>query len=52
MRVDTLQESDILLRKYRIKCEKVFPSLYKETQEMQRIDYPPLHHDALSIQNH
>ena len=30
-----------------IKCEKIFPSLYKETQGMQRLDYPPLHQDAL-----
>ena len=26
------QESDILLQKYMIKCEKIFPSLYKETR--------------------
>ena len=30
-----------------IKCEKIFPSLYKETQGMQRLVYPPLHQDAL-----
>ena len=30
-----------------IKCEKIFPSLYKETQGMQRLDYPLLHQDAL-----
>ena len=35
-----------------IKCEKIFPSLYKETQGMQRLDYPPLHQDALPTQNH
>ena len=35
-----------------IKCEKTFPSLYKETQGMQRLDYPPLHQDALPTQNH
>ena len=31
-----------------IKCEKIFPSLYKETQGMQCLDYPPLHQDALT----
>ena len=35
-----------------IKSEKIFPSLYKETQGMQRLDYPPLHQDALPTQNH
>ena len=30
-----------------IKCEKIFPSLYKETQGMQHLNYPPLHQDAL-----
>ena len=35
-----------------IKCEKIFPSLYKETQGMQRLDYPLLHQDALPTQNH
>ena len=35
-----------------IKCEKIFPSLDKETQGMQRLDYPPLHQDALPTQNH
>ena len=36
-----------------IKCEKIFPSLSKETQGMQRLDYPPLHEDALPTQkNH
>ena len=34
------------------KCEKIFSSLYKETQGMQRLDYPPLHQDTLHIQNH
>ena len=33
-----------------IKCEKIFPSIYKETQGMQRLDYPPLHQDALPTQ--
>ena len=33
-----------------ITCEKIFPSIYKETQGMQRLDYPPLHQDA--TQNH
>ena len=46
------QESDILKRKYMIKCEKRFPSIYKETQGMQRLDYPLLHQDALPTQNH
>ena len=35
-----------------IKCEKIFPSLYKETQGMQSLDYPTLHQDALPTQNH
>ena len=35
-----------------IKCEKKIPSLYKETQGMQRLDYPLLHPDALPTQNH
>ena len=35
-----------------IKCEKIFLSIYKETQRMQRLDYPPLHQDALPTQNH
>ena len=35
-----------------IKCGKIFLSLYKETQGMQRLDYPPLHQDALPTQNH
>ena len=35
-----------------IKCEKMFPSLCKETQGMQRLDYPPLHQNALPTQNH
>ena len=35
-----------------IKCEKIFPSVYKETQGMQRLDYPALHQDALPTQNH
>ena len=35
-----------------IKCEKIFPSLYKETQGMQRLDHLPLHQDALPTQNH
>ena len=35
-----------------IKCEKIFPSIYKKTQGMQRLDYPPLHQDALPTQNH
>ena len=35
-----------------IKCEKIFPSLYKKTQGMQRLNYPPLHQDALPTQNH
>ena len=30
-----------------IKCEKIFLSIYKETQRMQRLDYPPLHQDVL-----
>ena len=30
-----------------IKREKILSSLYKETQGMQRLDYPPLHQDAL-----
>ena len=47
-----VQESDILYRKYMIKCEKIFPSIYKKTQGMQRLDYPPLHQDALPTQNH
>ena len=34
------------------KCEKIFSSLYKETQGMQHLDYPPLHQDALPTQNH
>ena len=34
------------------KCEKIFPSLYKETQGMQRLDYTPLHQDGLPTQNH
>ena len=29
-----------------IKCEKILPSLYKETQGMERFDYPPLYQDA------
>ena len=43
------QESDILLRKYMIKCENLFPSIYKERQGMQRLDYPPLHQGALHV---
>ena len=35
-----------------IKREKIFPSLYKETRGMQRLDYPPLHQDALPTENH
>ena len=35
-----------------IRCQKIFPSLQKETQGMQRLDYPPQHHDALPTQNH
>ena len=35
-----------------IKCKKKFPSIYIETQGMQRLDYPPLHQDALPTQNH
>ena len=35
-----------------IKCEKIFPYLYKETQGMQRLDYPSLHQEALPTQNH
>ena len=35
-----------------IKCEQIFPCIYKETQGMQCIDYPPLHQDALPTQNH
>ena len=35
-----------------IKCEKMLSSLCKETQGMQRLDYPPLHQDALPTQNH
>ena len=35
-----------------IKCEKIFPSIYKETQGMQCLDYSPLHKDALPTQNH
>ena len=46
------QEFDILYRKYMVKYEKIFPSLYKETQGMQHLDYPPLHQDALTTQNH
>ena len=30
-----------------IKCEKIFPSIYKETKGMQRLDYLPLYQDAL-----
>ena len=30
-----------------IKCEKIFPSQYIKKQGMQRLDYPPLHQDAL-----
>ena len=46
------QESDILLQKYMIKCEKNFPSINKETQGMQRLDCPPLHQNALHTENH
>ena len=35
-----------------IKREKIFPSLYKETQGMQRLHYPLLLQDALPAQNH
>ena len=35
-----------------IKCEKIFSSLYKETQGMQRLDYHPLHQDDLPTQIH
>ena len=35
-----------------IKCEKLLSSPYKETQGMQRLDYTPLHQDALPTQNH
>ena len=35
-----------------IKCEKIFPYLYKGTQGMQHLDYPSLHHDALPTRNH
>ena len=35
-----------------IKCEKILPSLYKETQGMQCLNYPPLHQDALPTQDH
>ena len=35
-----------------IKYEKILPSLYIETQGMQRLDYPSLHQDALPTQNH
>ena len=35
-----------------IKCEKIFPSVHKETQGMQHLDYLPLHKDALPTQNH
>ena len=35
-----------------IKCEKLLSSPYKETQGMQRLDYPLLHQDALPTQNH
>ena len=31
--------------------KKIVPSIYKETQGMQRLDYPPLHQDALLTQN-
>ena len=34
------------------KCEKILPSINKETQGMQRLDYTPLHQDALPTQNH
>ena len=34
------------------KYEKILFSLYKETQGMQRLDYPPLHQDALPTKNH
>ena len=34
-----------------VKCEKIFPSLYIETQGMQRLDYHPLYQDALPTQN-
>ena len=33
-----------------IKSEKIFPSIYKETQGIQRLYYPPLHQDALPTQ--
>ena len=33
-----------------IKCENIFPSIYKETQGMQRLNYPPLHQDTLPTQ--
>ena len=33
-----------------IECEKLLSSPYKETQGMQRLDYPPLHQDALPTQ--
>ena len=35
-----------------IKCQKIFLSIYKETQGMQPLDYPELHQDALPTQNH
>ena len=35
-----------------IKCEKIFPSPYKETQGMPRLDYTPLRQDALTTKNH
>ena len=31
-----------------IKCDEIFPSIYKETQGMQRLDYTPLHQDHLT----
>ena len=36
----------------RSNVKKKIPSLCKKTQGMQRLDYPPLHQDALPTQNH